>query len=155
MIRRILAPLDGSKLAEQALPYAEALADKFGAEIILLQVLQPQTFVALPEFGLVPYDYAPVMAEEEKRAAAYLHGLCEQLRQKGIHSRPLVVQSPSVASAIVDLAEEQGADVIVKTTHGRSGISRWVYGSVASKVLEQASCPVFLIRVQRDEPAKS
>jgi nucleotide-binding universal stress UspA family protein len=60
-----------------------------------------------------------------------------------------------VANAIIDLARERKMDVIVKTTHGRSGISRWIYGNVAAKVLERAPCPVFLVRVGREDSAST
>ena len=151
MLRKILVPLDGSELAELALPYARALAQKFDAQLILLWVVQPMP-PAMPvmEFGMVPYQYEEFADKGEKQAEDYLSGLRQALLEQEVPTNVAVLRSHSVADAIVDFAEQEGVDLIVKTTHGRSGISRWVFGSVATKVLEQAPCPVFLVRVSEE-----
>lgn len=148
MFQRILVPLDGSRLAEQALPFAEGLVEKFGSELILVQAIPPPPVLAIGELGVLPHDFGPVLAEEERQASEYLLSVQKQLREKDIPSRIAVLKGRSVADAIVDAAQQEAADLIVKTTHGRSGFSRWVYGSVATKVLEQAPCPVLLIRIR-------
>ena len=151
MLQKILAPLDGSKLAELALPYAEALAQKFDAELILVLVLQTPA----PPIVVEPYMGSPfyghdetIMAEERKEAQDYLGNLQDNLRKQNISTRIEVLEEVSVADGIVGIASQEEIDVIVKTTHGRSGPSRWVYGSVATKVLQHAPCPVFLVRVK-------
>lgn len=151
MIKKILVPLDGSKLAEQALPYATSLAEKYDAELILVQALPPQPIMPVGEFGVLPHDYGAIFAEEEKHAQKYLCGLRDDLREHSYPARCLVLKGKAVAEAIVEIAKKEGVDVIVKTTHGRSGLSRWMYGSVAHKVLEQAPCPIFLIRVREGD----
>jgi nucleotide-binding universal stress UspA family protein len=148
MIHKILVPLDGSKLAEKALPYAQSLAEKYDAELILVQAIPPAIVMPIGEFGVLPHDLGPVRDQEAAQAAEYLKGLQERLRSQGLSCRSIVLKDMEVAEAIVDIAKEEAVSVIVKTTHGRSGLSRWVYGSVATKVLQQAPCPVFLIRVQ-------
>jgi nucleotide-binding universal stress UspA family protein len=148
MIRKILVPLDGSRLAEKALPYAQSLAEKYEAELILVQAIPPAIVMPIGEFGVLPHDLGPVRDAEAQTAAEYLEELEEKLRAEGLTCRSLVLKDLEVADAIVDIASEESVDVIVKTTHGRSGLSRWVYGSVATKVLQQAPCPVFLIRVR-------
>ncbi len=151
MLQKILVPLDGSKLAEQALPYAEAIAQKFGAEIILLLVLQspPVAILSDPYGGAAVYDYDEmIMAEKRKTAQDYLGSLQANLGKQNISARIEVLETSSVADGIVDIASQEEIDVIVKTTHGRSGLSRWVYGSVATKVLQHAPCPIFLVRVK-------
>jgi nucleotide-binding universal stress UspA family protein len=146
MLQKILAPLDGSQLAEQALPYAEALARNFNGELILLWVIPPPIIAS--EYGdLAVYDAALTSAEVE--ANRYLSNLQETYRQRQIRTRTMILTSPSVPDAIVDVATEEKVDVIVKTTHGRSGLSRWLFGNVAAKVLQQAPCPVFLVRVKK------
>lgn len=147
MLQRILVPLDGSELAEQALPYATTLAQKFDAELILFRALQAYQIVPLPEFGVVPYQYEEIVEQAEGQARAYLEDVDDRVRKEEVRTRLAILKSQSVAEAIVDFAEQEEVDLIVKTTHGRSGLSRWVFGSVAIRVLEQAPCPVFLIRV--------
>ena len=147
MLRKILVPLDGSKLAEKALPYAEALAQKFEAELNLVWVLQDQPIVAVDYGSMAIPPIDTMMEQAEQEASAYLTHLQEQFKQQQIPTRVTVLKSHSVADAIIDLAKKEGSDVIVKTTHGRSGLSRWLFGNVAAKVLQQAPCPVFLVRV--------
>ena len=150
MLKKILVPLDGSKLAEQALPYAKELAQKFDSELILLMVLQPAAMPVMADpYGGVLYNYSPEEANQQaEMAQEYLAKHQQSLSKQNISARVEVVENPSIAEGIVDVAREEVVDVIVKTTHGRSGISRWVYGSVATKVLQEAPCPIFLVRVK-------
>jgi nucleotide-binding universal stress UspA family protein len=152
VIRKILVPLDGSKLAEKALPYAESFAKKFEAELILVWVLQPQPIVAMSEYGAI--SYAPMIDQEQQErrlAYKYLCTLRDQLRKQEIVIRTAVIKGKSVADAIVDIAEQEKVDFIVKTSYGRSGLSRWLYGSVAVKMLERTSCPLFLVKVKDED----
>jgi nucleotide-binding universal stress UspA family protein len=151
MLQKILVPLDGSKLAEQALPYAQSLAEKYEAELILLMVLQPPVMPVLADpYGAVLYNYPPQeeLNEQIEAAESYLSRIKEGISKKNISVRTEVLESASVAEGIVNAARQEKIDVIVKTTHGRSGLSRWVYGSVATKVLQEAPCPIFLVRVK-------
>jgi nucleotide-binding universal stress UspA family protein len=151
MLQKILVPLDGSQLAEQALPYAKSLAQKYDAELILLMVVQPLSLPVLADpYGGVLYKYPTEeeMSAHQHAAQAYLNDLQKRLKQQKITARIQVLESDSVADGIVGVTKEESVDVIVKTTHGRSGISRWVYGSVATKVLQEAPCPIFLVRVK-------
>lgn len=147
MLHKILVPLDGSGLAEKALPYAEALAQKFEAELILVWVLQHPTIVPIDYGGVAVPPIDIMMEQAEMEANEYLANLQDHLRKQNIPTRMFTLKSHSVADAIIDLASKEGVDVIVKTTHGRSGISRWLFGNVAAKVLQGAPCPVFLVRV--------
>jgi nucleotide-binding universal stress UspA family protein len=145
MFKRILVPLDGSKLAEKALPYAEALAEKFEAELILVQVLQlmPE-IVGGPHGGMVFYEQA---VQERQVADVYLRSTMKRLRERHpLPVRTAMLEDHSAAEAIINLACQESVELIVMSTHGRSGLSRWVYGSVANKVLPHAPCPVFLVR---------
>jgi nucleotide-binding universal stress UspA family protein len=146
VFKRILVPLDGSQLAEKALPYAEALAKKFEAELILVQVLQ-----LMPEF--VGGTHGGVMFHEQigqdrQVAEAYLNGLMRQVYELGIRPiRTVTLEAHSVATAITQLACDESVELIVMSTHGRSGLSRLVHGSVAGQMLHEAPCPVFLVKV--------
>ena len=147
MIRRMLVPLDGSALAESILPCVHEIAGLTGAEITLLQVVAPAEPVVdaagnpLPLVDVGLQDLADLM-----RAA---HDELLRVAQRWAHTgrtvrTQVVVGMP--AEEIVCLAD--GFDLIAMATHGRSGIGRWVYGSVTDKVLRGATTPVLLIRVR-------
>lgn len=143
MIKRILVPLDGSKLGEKAVPYAELLAQKLGAELILVHVLQAALVTS--DHGASAL-YSPQVLAEEKEVTLYLNSIRGQLRGLNVTTHIAVLSGRSVSEAIVDLSRQESVDMIVMSSHGRSGLNRWLYGSVASRVVEQASCPVFLVR---------
>lgn len=143
MIKKILLPLDGSKFSEESLPYAIELAQKFEAEILLVWALHP--IVIMSDYGAASYQ--AIAAMEEAEAKNYLAQQKKELQEKGLAIETRIIEGP-VADAIIDLSGQEDIDLIVMSTHGRSGLSRWVYGSVATKVLQHAQCPVFLVRVK-------
>jgi nucleotide-binding universal stress UspA family protein len=142
MYKKILVPLDGSELAKTALDQAEKLARAFDAEIILFQVVPFMPIYGSPEL------VTPLIVDEKQKEAAekYLATLIEELKKKGLKVTAMVRTGQQVAVEIIDFAKESGADLIVMCTHGRSGISRWVLGSIALKVLTRAETPILLIR---------
>src|SRR5688500_4151693 len=151
MFARLLVALDGSEIAERVLPYAEALAERFGASVTLLRAtpsagaLLAETAGAIPVGGPV-LDPTPIAEAERREAAGYLAAVADRLRGKGIEVR---VEQPEGAAdeILVRRAGELGADLIAMTTHGRGGLERLVFGSVADAVLRHAPCPVLLVRV--------
>ena len=142
MYRKILIPLDGSELAKKALDEAEKLAKTFDAEIILFEVVPFMPIYGSPEL------VTPLIVDEKQKEAAekYLSNLAEELKKRGLKTTAMVRTGQQVAVEIIDFAKESGANLIVMCTHGRSGISRWVLGSVALKVLTRAETPILLIR---------
>jgi len=142
MYKKILVPLDGSELAKRALDEAEKLANCFGAEIVLFEVVPFMPIYGSPEL------VTPLIVDEKQKEAAekYLVNLSEELKKKGFKATAVVRTGQQVAVEIIDFAKESGADLLVMCTHGRSGISRWVLGSVALKVLTRAETPILLIR---------
>ena len=145
MYKRIVVALDGSALAEQALRHAIAQAEKFEAELILLKVLEP-----LPDVSFTA-PAARRRAEEISAQLAYdyLEGVAEGIREQGISVQ--VAQSEGKPYVeIVRYADEEGADMIVISTRGQSGFSRWLLGSVADRVTRGATVPVLLVRCQED-----
>jgi nucleotide-binding universal stress UspA family protein len=152
MFRKILAPLDGSQLAEKSLPYVEVLAQRFDAEVILGWVVQIRS-PAVSEFEPVPYGATTLFdtTAEKERAGVYLQRLQGQLQQRQIRSSSRIVEGFSIADAIVAIANEERVDLIVKTTYARLGLSRWLHGNVAAQVLQRAPCPLFLVKVSDDE----
>lgn len=146
MYKRILLPLDGSPLAERALPHAIAQAECFGAELILLRVVEP----ILPTETVVPRE-AIRRAEERIQALTqeYLERVAARVRERGIPVQTVTIEGfPRVQ--IVQFAEaNHQIDLIVLCTRGRSGISRWLMGSVADRVVRGASIPVLLVRTAK------
>jgi nucleotide-binding universal stress UspA family protein len=141
MYKKILVPLDGSELARKALDQAEKLAKTFDAEIILFQVVP-----FLPIYGS-PELVTPLIVDEKQRESAekYLTNLSEELKKRGLKVTAMVRTGQQVAVEIIDFARETGVDLIVMCTHGRSGITRWVLGSVAHKVLTRTETPILLL----------
>ena len=142
MYKKILVPLDGSELAKMALDQAEKLAKTFDAEIILFQVVPFMPIYGSPEL------VTPLIVDEKQKEAAekYLVNLGEELKKRGLRVAATVRTGQQVAVEIIDFAKEAGVDLIIMCTHGRSGISRWVMGSVALKVVTRAETPILLIR---------
>jgi len=155
MYRRILVPLDGSKLAECALPYAEALAKGCDTEkVILVSVTERvQGYRAFEDPGqplgqrLVPEAFG----KKEKQAQRYLDRIAKAMEAKGINvSTEVLLWKP--AEAIVGYAKQSGCDLIIMASHGRSGVSRWAHGSVADKVLRGSPVPVLMVKAPGCEP---
>ena len=149
MYRRILVPLDGSRRAEGITPHVEKLAKEVGSEVIFLQVLEPTAALVTP-YDMVPYFDAEEIERRRDEAKSYLQGIAGEFREKGISAREVVVQGPIVRS-ILDVAEREQASLIAMASHGRSGLARVFYGSVAAGVLQQADRPLLIIRAANDE----
>ncbi len=144
MYKKILVPLDGSELARKALNEAEKLAKFFDSELILFQVVPFVPIYGSPEL------VTPLIIDEKQKEAAerYLAGLANDLRQQGFKVRTMVKTGQQVPAEIIDFAKESGADLIVMSTHGRSGFTRWFVGSVAHRVLTRAETPILLLRTK-------
>lgn len=149
MYRTLLVPLDGSMRAEAILPHAEELAHRYGASVILVQVVEPA-----PPIGVAEKAYANLHQQELDqritRAQSYLTGVQGIFREKGIHTQVRVVCGP-VVEAIINVARREDADLIAIASHGRSGLSQVFYGSVAAGVLHRIDRPLLLIRSRDGE----
>ncbi|MGH2607472.1 MAG: universal stress protein [Tepidiformaceae bacterium] len=144
---KILVPLDGSPLAESALPKAVALvADNHGTTLIILRAAEART---LP--GVDPTD-AQVAAVRE--AEEYLEVVAARLRDEGVSLVRTSVWYGAAAPAIVEAARVANADLIVMSTHGRSGLGRLILGSVAESVLRGTRTPILLLRAD-DAPVEA
>ncbi|GJM41944.1 MAG: universal stress protein [Ardenticatenaceae bacterium] len=151
MFKHILVPLDGSQLAEAALPPALKLANKFNSELTLAWVIQPPHLIMTAANGSV---YAQLLTEmrnqSEQDAHNYLHEQQNSLQQQGYVVNMHVAEGENVADTLLNIAGALAVDTVVMSTHGRGGISRWVFGSVADKVLRYANVPVLLIRAKEE-----
>jgi nucleotide-binding universal stress UspA family protein len=145
--RHVLVPLDGSELAEHALPMAMLLADRAGAEVIL-------THIVTPLDDLLGDAGENLLALASERARAYLHEVSQRLVQPGV-TLHTDVHVGSAVEGILTAAEARRADLIVMSTHGRGGLGRWVYGSVADHIARAASVPVLLVRVDARTSTKT
>jgi nucleotide-binding universal stress UspA family protein len=107
----------------------------------------------MSDFQPIDYGLAALLdtSAEKERAAHYLQRLQDRLQRRELRVSTQVVESYSIADAIVAMAKSVAADLIVKTTYARLGPSRWLQGNIAAVVLQRAPCPVFLIRVSGDE----
>jgi nucleotide-binding universal stress UspA family protein len=148
MYPKILVPLDGSELAECVLSHVESIADGCGThEVTFLRVLEPVHLMMAGDEGYTytARDWERIEADNRTAAENYLGQLMERTRYKGaqVHSE---IMSGRPAEGIVDYAGRNGIDLIALASHGRGGISRWVFGSVADRVVRSSSVPVLLIR---------
>jgi nucleotide-binding universal stress UspA family protein len=145
MYRRILVPLDGSKLAECVLPHAEALANLSKATVELVQVVEPVELPTRGGLALSVDDLKQIESHSKNGAVSYLGAITERLKKAGIKARSKVL-SGKTADSLIDHIHEGNFDLIIMATHGRSGISRWIWGSVADKILHSSSIPVLIVR---------
>lgn len=145
MYTKILVPLDGSALGERALAHAGEIAKGSGAELILMQVVGIPLADA-PEAG--PAEEKKTFQEEIDSARAYLESICERLRQAGMKARNVVARGVA-DSEILGFAHRENVDILVMSTHGRSGLSKLMMGSVAQKVMLTTKRPVLLVKPER------
>ncbi|MEW6280411.1 MAG: universal stress protein, partial [Candidatus Eremiobacterota bacterium] len=145
MISKILVPLDGSPLAEQALPYAVEMARKFSARLVLLRCMVLPEPVLVGMDMAIPQHYTDLQRIEREHVENYLAAVRERPELQGLVAD---ARAPfgSPGEAILEFAEAEQCDLIVMSSHGRSGLSRFVYGSVAEKVLHHTPCPLLLVK---------
>jgi nucleotide-binding universal stress UspA family protein len=146
LCRRILVPLDGSKMAEQVLPAVTPIAKALGCEMTLFQVP-----IVYTSGSLIGEWYLPLPGNFEtvdQDARGYLDRLASDLREQGIGMSTATWVGP-VAESIIEYAEANGTDLIAMCTHGRTGLARWALGSVADRVLRAGDTPILLVRAQR------
>jgi nucleotide-binding universal stress UspA family protein len=146
MYTRILVPLDGSKLAEQVLPYVRALAPALQAQVHLVRV----------EVAFAPLhqSYPGVMEAETHRAEGYLEEIAASLREDDLTLSCAVVEGRPAACIAAEAKQEPGT-IIAMTSHGRSGFTRWLLGSVANEVLQAAANPLLIIKASDQEPSEN
>lgn len=142
MYKKILVPLDGSKVAEGVLPHAKSLAYSEGAELILLNVAaNPAMDFLFSDPGLAE----SAVQEQEEKSKTYISKVEDELTSAGFKTSSLL-RVGSVAETILGVADELQVDVIAMSTHGRTGPARWLLGSIAERVVHNSKVPVLLIR---------
>ena len=142
MYKRVLVPLDGSPLAEAIIPFLVEIAGPLDMSIVLLRVLEPVPVAVIEGVRQTMVD----ISEARRRdAEAYLASVAAPLKSRGI-STSCEVRTGRPDLRIVEAARELGADLVAMSTHGRSGLGRLLFGSVAEQVLRHAEVPVFMMR---------
>lgn len=143
MYRKILAPLDGSELAECILrPVGELVRGCEVENVIFLRVVEPLTMAIHEDAALPPAQLQLLESIQRENARKYLNDVVSRVR----YAVTTEVVIGSAAEGIIHYAQNNGVDLIVMATHGRSGISRWVWGSITDKILKTTRVPVLMIR---------
>ncbi|MCX5881429.1 MAG: universal stress protein [Deltaproteobacteria bacterium] len=151
MYQTLLVPLDGSPRAESILPHVEDLATQFKSKVIFLQVVGPPLQFVNPSLYEttiqtdIIHEYVTDFKRKKEEISTYLAGIQEGFQKKGIEVKILVEQG-AVVDSIISIAQRENADLIAIASHGRSGMSRVFYGSVAAGVMQKIDRPVLIIR---------
>ena len=154
MGEKILVPLDGSKIGEAALPEIEKLVAKLlpegKVEVTFIQVMPSLSHyvVAGEASARIPYTEQE-MEQMKKKASQYLRKAGEPLKKRGA-SVKVRVEVGHAADEIIKAADEVHADIIAMSSHGRSGLSRWAFGSVTDRVLRGGSKPVLVVKAPKE-----
>ena len=146
MYKKIMVPLDGSSLAECVLPHVEAIAGGCPVrELVLLRIVEPERVYSVSDSPIDPNLAAARESERKKEAEDYLRSVVDRLDEPGLTCEIKSIVG-RVAESLVDYCVENDVDLIIIATHGHSGVTRWVRGSVADKILGSSKIPVLMIR---------
>ncbi len=148
LVNRMLIPLDGSELSKLALPVGEELATKLKVSATLFQMA---TMIRIYDNGMgagVYFDYTKYDEDEKKRVSSEMIALERELKQKGLDVTKIVTSGFDAANEIIEVCKKVDIDLVVMSTHGRSGLGRWVFGSVAEKVLRHGETPLLLVHAR-------
>lgn len=150
MYRRVLVPLDGSSVAETIIPFILDIAGPLDMDVVLLRVVEP-----IPPVVLEGSRHIEVEDVEARHTDAeqYLAPIAVELQNKGVRVESRVRRGNPI-DQIVTAARETGADLIAMSTHGRGGLGRLVFGSVAQAVLRHVDMPVILMRATEAQVAR-
>jgi nucleotide-binding universal stress UspA family protein len=145
MYKKILVPLDGSDRAEAILPHVEELAKRYDSQIIFMRVVEGDYFVPGYQEVVDISGYEQEYARRKKEVETYLEEIKGRFSEKGINNKP-IISYDSVVQSILNTAEAEEVDLIAIASHGRSGLARAFYGSVASGVLNRIDRPLLIVR---------
>jgi nucleotide-binding universal stress UspA family protein len=148
MFKKIMVPLDGSELAECVIPYIEDFIDQGQTELIVFvrvvkHVINPASFG--DTFTYIPEDWSRLELEKKSFAESYLKKIVSRLKQDRVKFKTEVLVG-RIADSLIDYIKANDFDLILIASHGRSGLSRWVRGSVADKILSGSHIPVLMVR---------
>ena len=147
--RRILVPVDGSGWAQRAIPHAIDIARSNGSELVLLHVFRPPAY----EYA----DQITLMGQEEQvdqmrdQMKQYLTALANELHDEGVPVQTQMIEGAGVANLICEYIGSQGIDLVVMSTHGRTGLAKFLLGSIANQVMHCTDVPVLLVRPDKEQ----
>jgi len=147
-IKKVLVPVDFSKDSLRAAEYAKNFAAPFGAQLVLLHVIEPIYYASPADMYAASPNLALLIEEQRKAAQAQLEQLAQKLSGQGAKVQTLL-KSGSPPQVLADTAKRIKADLIVMATHGRTGLAHVLLGSVAERVVRLATCPVLTVRRPR------
>ena len=151
MYRKIMVPLDGSPLAECVLPHVEAIVGGCPVrELVLIRVVEPERVYSVSDSPIDPNLAAARESERRKKAEDYLHAVASRLDEPGLVCEIKTIVG-RIAESLVDYCAHNEIDLVIIATHGHSGVTRWVRGSVADKILRTSTIPVLMIRAPGTE----
>ena len=145
--------MDGSSRAESILSHVESLAVRFRSQVFFLQVVEPQLSFVNPSLYETTiqtdsiHEYLVDFKQKREEITAYLAGIQEDFHKKGIDTG-IFVEQGGVVEAIIAVAQRENADLIAIASHGRSGLSRVFYGSVAAGIMQKIDRPILIVRSQ-------
>ena len=154
MYQKIMVPLDGSEVAECVLPHVEAFIDGCQVNtIVFIRVIEPAPLgIRSPSTAISKEELDKLMTnfqhiEEERKSAAedYLKKAVDRLKPNGVKFQTEVIVGKA-AGSLIDYADSNNIDLILIATHGRSGVSRWMRGSIADRILRASKVPVLIVR---------
>jgi nucleotide-binding universal stress UspA family protein len=148
-ISRIVVPLDGSELAETALPIVVEIARAMELDVVLARAVRGEEFYLSYAYGYGPAGFPDLNKELHREAKEYLEEIAVDVRSRGANVSTRLLDDPA-AGAIIDHARKSPTDLIALTTHGRTGLSRWILGSVAEALVRASGDPVLVIPPNMD-----
>ncbi len=149
MYETVVVPLDGSKRAEAILPHVVELAQRYGAGVVFVRILEPIPYVMRPE-GAPDVRWEDLITEWQTKALSYMDARVREFGERGIQAKAEILQGP-VVKTITEVAERENADLIAMSSHGRTGLAQAFYGSVTAGGLQRVDRPLLVIRSIREE----
>jgi nucleotide-binding universal stress UspA family protein len=145
MYKKILVPLDGSPLAECVIPHIEAIAKPCGSQVELISVVEPVDIPTRGQIAVSDDDLKKINNEAKKETHKYLDSISERLNRSGIKASPVILMGKP-ADSLIEYATNNNVDLLIMATHGRSGLTKFFWGSIAEKVLRSICVPVLLVK---------
>ena len=153
MYQHIMVPLDGSELAECVLPHLEAIATKCDAKkVTLVRVIEPLHLYGGLEYSFSPEERQRLEDDSLDAARSYLAQVVKRFKKKRITAEAEILHG-HVVDKLVEYTNTRDVDLIIIASHGRSGVSRWVWGSVTDRVVRASCVPVLIVRAPGCEPS--
>jgi nucleotide-binding universal stress UspA family protein len=145
-LKSVVVPLDGSALAERGVPMAAALAKTLGLEAVLLRAYGVPYVSYVGEDDFTAVNYGEILDAAREEANRYIGKMAAQMKELEVPTVRSAVKEGTPADAIIDFVGESPADLIVMASHGRSGVKRWVLGSVTEAVARHGRAPMLILR---------